>query len=215
MNLESGWLTAPPPFPGGSPAGEGLAIVTLSPGVWGRKISTHSVPAVRRDPQQTKGESLLAVALFDFSRLGLVSVSYLSRLASNLSRLAASLSRRVRALASSVSVEGKKTNMVILGTWLVHSLAHELAASPEATSRLLSSAERCLARSDSGGAGEGRRGSAFLHARARQNASLARDEAKPRHTIGEGSTPPFIAPGERKFYRGFERRGGRKGSGWI
>lgn len=35
--------------------------------------------------------------------------------------------------------------------WLVHSLAHELAASPEATSRLLSSAERCLARSDEGG----------------------------------------------------------------
>ena len=33
----------------------------------GRKVSTHfihSVPAVRRDPQQTKGESLLAVALF-------------------------------------------------------------------------------------------------------------------------------------------------------
>jgi hypothetical protein len=31
------------------------------------KVSTHfihSVPAVRRDPQQTKGESLLAVALF-------------------------------------------------------------------------------------------------------------------------------------------------------
>lgn len=109
----------------------------------GRSPLIHSVPAVRRDPQQTKGESLLAVALFDFSRLGLVSVSYLSRLASNLSRLekgrlAASLSRRVRALASSVSVEGKKTNMVILGTWLVHSLAHELAASPEATSRLLS-----------------------------------------------------------------------------
>lgn len=41
--------------------------------------------------------------------------------------------------------------------WLVHSLAHELAASPEATSRLLSSAERCLARSNEGGAGEGRR----------------------------------------------------------
>ena len=35
--------------------------------------------------------------------------------------------------------------------WPVHSLAHELAASPEATSRLLSSAERCLARSDEGG----------------------------------------------------------------
>ena len=35
----------------------------------GRKVSTHfihSVPAVRRDPQQTKGESLLAVALFEF-----------------------------------------------------------------------------------------------------------------------------------------------------
>lgn len=83
----------------------------------GRSPLIHSVPAVRRDPQQTKGESLLAVALFSFSRLGLVSVSYLSRLASNLSRLekgrlAASLSRRVRALASSVSVEGKKTNMV-------------------------------------------------------------------------------------------------------
>ena len=41
--------------------------------------------------------------------------------------------------------------------WLVHSLAHELAASPEATSHLLSSAKRCLARSDEGRAGEGRR----------------------------------------------------------
>ena len=32
-----------------------------------RKVSTHfihSMPAVRCDPQQTKGESLLAVALF-------------------------------------------------------------------------------------------------------------------------------------------------------
>lgn len=36
--------------------------------------------------------------------------------------------RRVRALASSVSVEGKKTRSLLLGTWLVHSLAHELAA---------------------------------------------------------------------------------------
>ncbi|CAK9174705.1 unnamed protein product [Ilex paraguariensis] len=26
--------------------------------------------------------------------------------------------------------------------------------------------------------------------------------------------PNFIAPGERKFDRGLERRGGRKGSGW-
>ena len=66
--------------------------------------------------------------------------------------------------ARSVSVEGKKRWSLLLGTWrallttvalhsqLVHSLAHELAASPEATSRLLSSAERCLARSDEGGA---------------------------------------------------------------
>lgn len=38
---------------------------------------------------------------------------------------------------------------------------------------------------------------------------------KPIHTIGEGKTPHFIAPGERKFDRGLERRGGRKGSGWI
>ena len=65
--------------------------------------------------------------------------------------------------ARSVSVEGKKRWSLLLGTWrallttvalhslLVHSLAHELAASPEATSRLLSSAERCLARSDEGG----------------------------------------------------------------
>jgi hypothetical protein len=57
----------------------------------------------------------------------------------------------------------KKTKMVtpfrnmarsvtsLAARWLVHSLAHELAASPEATSRLLSSAERCLARSDEGG----------------------------------------------------------------
>ena len=71
--------------------------------------------------------------------------------------------------ARSVSVEGKKRWSLLLGTWrallttvalhsqLVHSLAHELAASPEATSRLLSPAERCLARSDEGGAGEGRR----------------------------------------------------------
>lgn len=63
----------------------------------------------------------------------------------------------------------KKTKMVtpfrnmarsvtsLAARWLAHSLAHELAASPEATSRLLSSAERCLARSDEGGAGEGRR----------------------------------------------------------
>jgi len=29
--------------------------------------------------------------------------------------------------------EGKKTKRVTPGTWLVHSLAHELAASPEAT----------------------------------------------------------------------------------
>ncbi|KAK8647560.1 hypothetical protein V6N13_121293 [Hibiscus sabdariffa] len=27
--------------------------------------------------------------------------------------------------------------------------------------------------------------------------------------------PHLIAPGERKFDRGLERRGGRKGSGWI
>ena len=47
------------------------------------------------------------------------------------------------------------------------------------------------------------------------NASLVLDEAKPIHTIGEGKTPHFIAPGERKFDRGLERRGGRKGSGWI
>uniref|UniRef100_F6HEV3 Uncharacterized protein n=1 Tax=Vitis vinifera TaxID=29760 RepID=F6HEV3_VITVI len=59
--------------------------------------------------------------------------------------------------------EGKKTRMVtpfrnmarsvtsLAARWLVHSLAYELAASPEATSRLLSSAERCLARSDEGG----------------------------------------------------------------
>ena len=68
----------------------------------------------------------------------------------------------------------------ILGTWrallttvalhsqLVHSLAHELAASPEATSRLLSSAERCLARSDEGGelgkADDGNEGEAVVEA---------------------------------------------------
>lgn len=62
--------------------------------------------------------------------------------------------------------EGKKTRMVtpfrnmarsvtsLAARWLVHSLAYELAASPEATSRLLSSAERCLARSDEGGLGK-------------------------------------------------------------
>ena len=52
--------------------------------------------------------------------------------------------------------------------WLVHSLAHELAASPEATSRLLSSAERCLARSDEGGelgkADDGNEGEAVVEA---------------------------------------------------
>ncbi|KAL5711141.1 hypothetical protein ACHQM5_021632 [Ranunculus cassubicifolius] len=126
MNLESGWLTAAPPCPGGSPAGEGIAIATLSPGVYLHPL-IHSVPAVRCDPQQTKGESLLAVALF-----------------------------------YSVSVEGKKTWSLLLGTWLVHSLA----------ARWLS---------------------VFLHARARQNASLVRDEAKPIHTIGEGSTPKFYS----------------------
>ncbi|EPS74694.1 hypothetical protein M569_00069 [Genlisea aurea] len=41
--------------------------------------------------------------------------------------------------------------------------------------------------------------------RRRQNASLVRDEAKPKYTIGEGKTPHFIAPGERKFDRGLER----------
>ncbi|KAL3530083.1 hypothetical protein ACH5RR_009405 [Cinchona calisaya] len=38
----------------------------------------------------------------------------------------------------------------------------------------------------------------------KRNASLVRDEAKPIHTIGEGKTPHFIAPGERKFDRGLE-----------
>lgn len=65
-----------------------------------------------------------------------------------------------------------------LGTWrallttvALHSqlaLAHELAASPEATSRLLSSAERCLARSDEGGelgkADDGNEGEAVVEA---------------------------------------------------
>lgn len=108
----------------------------------------------------------------------MVSVSYLSRLEKG--RLVASLSRRTfdylsQALAPNLVKgfegigEGKKTKMVtpfrnmarsftsLAARWLVHSLAHELAASPEATSRLLSSAERCLARSDEGGAGEDRR----------------------------------------------------------
>lgn len=84
--------------------------------------------------------------------------------------------------ARSVSVEGKKRWSLLLGlgTWrallttvalhsqLVHSLAHELAASPEATSRLLSSAERCLARSDEGGelgkADDGNEGEAVVEA---------------------------------------------------
>jgi hypothetical protein len=35
---------------------------------------------------------------------------------------------------------------------------------------------------------------AFLHACARQNASLVLDEARPIHTIGEGKTP--ITPGQ-------------------
>lgn len=51
----------------------------------GRRISTHfihSVPVVRRDPQQMRGESLLAVTLF-LSRLGLVSVSYCCRFAAS------------------------------------------------------------------------------------------------------------------------------------
>jgi hypothetical protein len=82
--------------------------------------------------------------------------------------------------ARSVSVEGKKRWSLLLGTWRallttvalhsqrVHSLAHELAASPEATSRLLSSAERCLARSDEGGelgkADDGNEGEAVVEA---------------------------------------------------
>ena len=82
--------------------------------------------------------------------------------------------------ARSVSVEGKKRWSLLLGTrravlttvalhsQLVHSLAHELAASPEATSRLLSSAERCLARSDEGGelgkADDGNEGEAVVEA---------------------------------------------------
>lgn len=57
---------------------------------------------------------------------------------------------------------------VALHSLLVHSLAHELAASPEATSRLLSSAERCLARSDEGGelgkADDGNEGEAVVEA---------------------------------------------------
>ena len=69
----------------------------------GRSPLIHSVPAVRRDPQQTKGERLL---LPYFSRLGLVSVSYLSRLEKG--RLAASLSRRVRALARLASSSGAR-----------------------------------------------------------------------------------------------------------
>ena len=79
--------------------------------------------------------------------------------------------------ARSVSVEGKKRWSLLLGTWrallttvalhslLVHSLAHELAASPEATSRLLSSG---LARSDEGGelgkADDGNEGEAVVEA---------------------------------------------------
>jgi len=44
---------------------------------------------------------------------------------------------------------------------------------------------------------------------------LVLDEAKLIHTIGGGKTAHFIAPGKGKFDRGLERRGGRKGSGWI
>jgi hypothetical protein len=82
--------------------------------------------------------------------------------------------------ARSVSVEGKKIWSLLLGTWralrmtvaphsqLVHSLAHELAASPEATSCLLSSAERCLARRDEGAelgkANDGNEGEAVIEA---------------------------------------------------
>lgn len=51
--------------------------------------------------------------------------------------------------------------------------------------------------------------------RSQEQLALVRDEAKPIHTIGEGKTPQFIAPGERKFDRGLERRGGRKGLGWV
>lgn len=55
-----------------------------------------------------------------------------------------------------------------LHSQLVHSLAHELAASPEARRRLLSSAERCLARSDEGGelgkADDGNEGEAVVEA---------------------------------------------------
>ena len=40
---------------------------------------------------------------------------------------------------------------VALHSLLIHSLAHELAASLEATSRLLSAAERCLAESNKRG----------------------------------------------------------------
>lgn len=64
----------------------------------GRSPLTHSFSACGEARPTTMGESLLAVALFEYTR---VSVSYFSRLASNLSRLekgrlAASLSRRVR-----------------------------------------------------------------------------------------------------------------------
>ena len=62
--------------------------------------------------------------------------------------------------------EGKKTRMVtpfrnmarsvtsLAARWLVHSLAHELAASPEATSRLR---RKMLSQKRRRGAGEGRR----------------------------------------------------------
>lgn len=49
--------------------------------------------------------------------------------------------------------------------------------------------------------------------RSQEQLALVRDEAKPIHTIGEGKTPQFIAPGERKFDRGLERWKKRLGMG--
>ena len=99
---------------------------------------------------------MLAVALFYFSRLGLVSVSYLSsrRVGSQLRSAEEpyltfdSISKALAPNLWALKEREENTKMVtpfrnmarsvtsLAARWPVHSLAHELAASPEATSRL-------------------------------------------------------------------------------
>ncbi|KAM7460147.1 hypothetical protein LguiA_035883 [Lonicera macranthoides] len=114
--------------------------------------------------------------------------------------------------------EGKKTKMVtpfrnmarsftsLAARWLVHSLAHELAASPEATIASGLACSRSLLAYVVVGLPTRTRPPECLLGSGRSQAETYDRRRKDPH---------FIAPGERKFDRGLGRRGGRKGSGWI